>query len=77
MFATHRQHAVPLLFGSPLYDVSKARGWALTDDPGGPGRIGCSQHAYDALPLPMEHLEATDVLEFRDRACDAYFGRAE
>jgi hypothetical protein len=63
--------------GSPLYGVAKSRGWALPDDPGGSGWIGYSQHAYEALPLPTEHLAATEVLEFRDRAFDAYFGRAE
>ena len=63
--------------GSPLYGVAKSHGWALPDDPGGPGWIGYSQHAYEALPLPTEHLAATEVLEFRDRAFDAYFGRAE
>lgn len=59
--------------GSQLYGLAREKGWALPDDPGGPGWIGYSQHAYECLPLPTEHLGAADVLAFRDRAFDAYF----
>jgi anaerobic magnesium-protoporphyrin IX monomethyl ester cyclase len=59
--------------GSSLYDTARAKGWALPDDPGGPGWIGYSQHAYDCLPLPTESLTATQVLDFRDAAFNKYF----
>lgn len=59
--------------GSALYDVARAKGWSLPDDPGGPGWIGYSQHGYDCLPLPTEHLTATQVLDFRDKAFQTYF----
>lgn len=59
--------------GSELYDVARSKGWRLPDDPGGPGWIGYSQHGYDCLPLPTEHLAATEVLDFRDQAFDTYF----
>jgi radical SAM superfamily enzyme YgiQ (UPF0313 family) len=59
--------------GSQLYGLTKERGWPLPDDQGGPGWIGYSQHAYEALPLPTEHLGATEVLEFRDLAFHEYF----
>ncbi len=59
--------------GSALYGTAKAKGWALPDDPGGPGWIGYSQHAYDCLPLPTETLGATQILDFRDHAFDSYF----
>lgn len=63
--------------GSQLYDLAGERGWLLPDSPGGPGWIGYSQHAYDALPLPTNHLSAIEVLEFRDRAFDAYFTNSD
>ena len=56
-----------------MYGMAKETGWPLPDDPGGPGWIGYSQHAYDTLPLPTERLSATDVLDFRDRAFLEYF----
>ncbi len=59
--------------GSALYDLAKQKGWALPDDPGGPGWIGYSQHAYDCLPLPTDTLSAVEVLSFRDRAFTQYF----
>lgn len=59
--------------GSPLYEMSKQRGWRLPDDAGGPGWIGYSQHAYDTLPLPTDVLSSTEVLDFRDQAFDRYF----
>jgi radical SAM superfamily enzyme YgiQ (UPF0313 family) len=59
--------------GSKLYEMAKAKGWPLPDDPGGPGWIGYSQHAYETLPLPTEQLSAAEVLGFRDRAFLRYF----
>ncbi len=59
--------------GSPLYRMAKEKGWLLPDEPGGPGWIGYSQHAYDCLPLPTETLQATQVLDFRDNAFQEYF----
>ena len=60
--------------GSALYGLAKQKQWALPDDQGGPGWIGYSQHAYDSSPLPTDSLAATDVLAFRDRAFQEYFG---
>jgi hypothetical protein len=62
---------------SGLYPLAKQRGWALPDDPGGPGWIGYAQHAYECLPLPTEHLSAQQVLRFRDTAFNAYFRSAD
>jgi len=59
--------------GSPLFSEAKKRGWALPDDQNGPGWLGYSQHAYDALPLPTETLSAEEVLRFRDSAFNIYF----
>ncbi len=59
--------------GSPLYTQAKQKQWALPDDQGGPGWIGYAQHAYDCRPLPTDHLTATQVLAFRDRAFIEYF----
>jgi radical SAM superfamily enzyme YgiQ (UPF0313 family) len=59
--------------GSQLYPQAKSKGWALPDDPGGPGWIGYSQHAYECLPLPTHHVSAETVLDFRDSAFNAYF----
>ncbi len=59
--------------GSPLYALAKQKCWPLPDDPGGPGWIGYSQHAYDCMPLPTETLQATQILDFRDRAFQEYF----
>ncbi len=54
--------------GAPLYKTAKEKGWALPDDPEGPGWIGYSQHAYETLPLPTDALPAKEVLRFRDAA---------
>jgi radical SAM superfamily enzyme YgiQ (UPF0313 family) len=59
--------------GSQLHPLAKQKGWALPEDPGGPGWIGYSQHAYECLPLPTEALTAQQVLDFRDKAFDEYF----
>ena len=59
--------------GSPLYEMAKEKGLPLPDDPGGPGWIGYSQHAYETLPLPTDRVPAEDVLRFRDEAFLKYF----
>ena len=59
--------------GSQLYPMAKKKGWMLPDNEKGPGWIGYSQHAYEALPLRTEHIKGSEVLDFRDKAFDAYF----
>ena len=59
--------------GSPLYARAKELDQPLPDDPGGPGWIGYSQHAYESLPLPTETLASQEVIDFRDEAFDTYF----
>ena len=54
--------------GSRLYTLAQERGWALPET-----WIGYSQHAYETLPLPTEHLSAGEVLRFRDDAFHTYF----
>ncbi len=63
--------------GSPLYQHAKDRSQPLPDDPGGPGWIGYSQHAYDCLPLPTDTVPAQQVLDFRDAAFTEYFTSPE
>lgn len=63
--------------GSKLYTMAKEKGWPLPDDPGGPGWIGYSQHAYETMPLPTEKLSAAEVLRFRDKAWFTYNTRPE
>ena len=59
--------------GSQLYPMAKNKKWTLPDDENGPGWIGYSQHSYQTLPLRTEHIKGSEVLEFRDKAFDAYF----
>ncbi|MDA9740549.1 B12-binding domain-containing radical SAM protein [Pelagibacteraceae bacterium] len=59
--------------GSQLYPMAKNKKWTLPDDANGPGWIGYSQHSYETLPLRTEHIKGSEVLEFRDKAFDAYF----
>ena len=59
--------------GSQLYSLAKKNKWKLPDDKGGPGWIGYSQHSYDTLPLRTNHLKASEVLDFRDKAFNTYF----
>jgi hypothetical protein len=63
--------------GSQLYSLAKKNNWMLPDDKGGPGWIGYSQHAYEALPLRTEKIKASQVLEFRDKAFNAYFTNSD
>lgn len=58
--------------GSSLNQEARQKGWALPDDPGGPGWIGYSQHSYETLPLPTETVSAGEVLRFRDEAYRTY-----
>jgi radical SAM superfamily enzyme YgiQ (UPF0313 family) len=62
--------------GSQLYTLAKKNRWQLPDDEGGPGWIGYSQHSYETLPLRTEKIKASQVLEFRDYAFNAYFTNA-
>jgi len=63
--------------GSQLYPMAKKKGWMLPDNENGPGWIGYSQHAYETLPLRTEHIKGSQVLDFRDKAFDAYFGNSD
>lgn len=54
--------------GSKLYTLALEKKWALPET-----WIGYSQHAYECLPLPTDHLSASDVLKFRDHAFHAFF----
>jgi radical SAM superfamily enzyme YgiQ (UPF0313 family) len=54
--------------GSKLYDLAITNGTALPDT-----WVGYSQHAYEALPLPTDHVSAAAVLQFRDQAFHTFF----
>lgn len=54
--------------GSPLYRMALEHNWPLPEH-----WSGFSQHSYDCLPLPTEHISAAEVLRFRDQAFDNYF----
>lgn len=54
--------------GSKLYQLAGERGWALPEQ-----WHDFSQHSYEQLPLPTEHVSAGEVLAFRDRAWQVYF----
>lgn len=62
--------------GSPLHKLASERGLPLPENEDGPGWIGYSQHAFEAYPLPTDHVAAGQVLSFRDRAFDTYFTNA-
>jgi hypothetical protein len=47
------------------------RNWPLPDS-----WLGYSQHAFETLPLPTEHISAGEVLAFRDKAFQVYFNDA-
>jgi radical SAM superfamily enzyme YgiQ (UPF0313 family) len=63
--------------GSALHKEAKTKGWKLPEDEGGPGWIGYSQHAYEAMPLSTETVSYTEVLDIRDAAFLNYFSRPE
>ncbi|WP_197462890.1 hypothetical protein, partial [Neptuniibacter pectenicola] len=54
--------------GSQLYVQAKQHGWQLPET-----WSGFSQHSYDCLPLPTNHISAREVLAFRDDAFHRYF----
>jgi anaerobic magnesium-protoporphyrin IX monomethyl ester cyclase len=54
--------------GSPLYALAVQNNWPLPQS-----WSGYSQHSFDCQPLPTATLSAADVLQFRDKAFDAYF----
>ncbi|MDO8426765.1 MAG: radical SAM protein [Deltaproteobacteria bacterium] len=54
--------------GSRLFDIAVKEGWKFPD-----GWHGFSQHSYEMLPLPTKHLNAVEVLKFRDNAFHKYF----
>jgi anaerobic magnesium-protoporphyrin IX monomethyl ester cyclase len=62
--------------GSPLHKMSRGKG-ILPEDPGGPGWIGYSQHAYETYPLCTDHLARGEILKFRDEAHLRFFNRPE
>lgn len=54
--------------GSKLYTIAVEKGWPL------PRRWHhFSQHGYETLPLPTDHVSAAEVLRFRDEAFHRYF----
>lgn len=59
--------------GSPLHATAVEQEQPLPEDPGGPGWIGYSQHAFETFPLPSEQLSGGQILTFRDKAFDQYF----
>lgn len=54
--------------GSKLYEMAVEKNLALPET-----WVGFSQHAYETLPLPTDHVSAGQVLSFRDRAFHAFF----
>jgi anaerobic magnesium-protoporphyrin IX monomethyl ester cyclase len=58
--------------GSPLYHTARRNGWALPGSFEGYGFL-----SYDCQPLPTRHLNAAQVLRFRDEAFHKYFNRPE
>ena len=54
--------------GSALYEDAVKQGWQLPQS-----WDGYAQFSPETLPLPTKHLTAPQVLEFRDKAFEAYF----
>ncbi len=54
--------------GSKLYTLAVEKKWPLPAS-----WLGFSQHAFETLPLPTDHLPASDVLRFRDHAFHTFF----
>ena len=54
--------------GSQLFDIAISDGCNLPET-----WLGYSQHAYETLPLPTNHIAAGEVLAFRDKAWKEYF----
>jgi radical SAM superfamily enzyme YgiQ (UPF0313 family) len=53
--------------GSKLYDLALQKGWGLPEK-----WHDFSQHSYEQLPLPTDHVTAGQVLSFRDNAWQEY-----
>lgn len=53
--------------GSKLYREAIDKKWSLPET-----WLGYSQHAYECLPLPTNHIGADQVLAFRDKAWQAF-----
>ena len=54
--------------GSHLYQEALDKKWPLPSS-----WDGYSQHSYNCLPLPSNHLSAAEILRFRDNAWQKYF----
>lgn len=54
--------------GSRLYQMAIEKDWKLPEK-----WHDFSQHSYEQIPLPTEHLTAAEVLAFRDKAWQIYF----
>jgi len=54
--------------GSKLYGMALEKDWPLPEK-----WHHYSQHGYETLPLPTDHLSAAEVLRFRDEAFTRYF----
>lgn len=54
--------------GSKLYNLALDEGWELPNK-----WHNYSPYAYDLLPLRSKHVEAKDILRFRDEAFNKYF----
>lgn len=54
--------------GSKLYEMAVKNNWQLPKT-----WHAFSQHSYEALPLPTNHISAKEVLKFRDDAFYEYF----
>jgi radical SAM superfamily enzyme YgiQ (UPF0313 family) len=54
--------------GSPLYIQAKQNGWKLPETPN-----GFAFFSYESEPLPTKYCTSKEVLEFRDKAWNAYF----
>lgn len=54
--------------GSRLYEIAVKGNWQLPK-----AWHAFSQHSYEALPLPTNHISAKDVLRFRDDSFHEYF----
>lgn len=54
--------------GSELYRDAMREGWELPET-----WSGYSQHSFDSKPLLTKHLDASEVLRFRDEAFHIYF----
>lgn len=54
--------------GSKLYEIAVKENWQLPKT-----WHAFSQHSYETLPLPTNHISAKEVLKFRDDAFHEYF----